>query len=83
LVYSTEDETGFYDEVFNAYNAEELIQMGVKNIEINIYDKGSILVNQHDNNYQMFYGPTLAQTLAEKLIHDIEKGIITVEEINK
>ena len=77
-------------QMYEAYNAEELIAMGIKGVEITIHYDGSIGVIQlyeveRIDTYSSttFYGDTLAEALCNKLIHDIENKRVTVEEINK
>ena len=74
---------------YPAYNAEELIKLlrSKEHIPIEIYSHGDGFMFHNDrlstSSKGDIYGTTLTEALANKLIYDIENGIITVEEINK
>lgn len=70
---------------YYAYNAEELIAM-IKTPMMFSINNGYVTM-QASNSEQITYLElakiTLTEALANKLIYDIENGIITPEEINK
>lgn len=74
--------------VFPAYNAEELLGMLKGDLEMYRFEgecTASTAVN-HDKPSQdctTFYGATLTEALCNKLIFDLENGVVTVEEVNK
>jgi len=74
---------------FPAYNAEELIKLlrAKEHIQIDIYShddgfmfhqEGSWVAGEDD-----IHGSTLTEALANKLIFDLENGIVSIEEVNK
>jgi hypothetical protein len=69
---------------YPAYNAEELIAMmqGMYQIYIRQDKRVEIYTEPYSDEKTPMYN-TLTQALCNKLIYDIENGIITVEEINK
>ena len=79
---------GIYDNVLPAYNAEELLGMLKGDLEMYRFEgecTASTAVN-HDKPSQdctTFYGATLTEALCNKLIFDLENGVVTVEEVNK
>jgi len=76
-------------EQFPAYNAEELIKLlrSKEHISIEIYSHGDGFLFHQEGSFVAgeddIYGNTLTEALCNKLIYDIENGIITPEEINK
>ena len=69
---------------YPAYNAEELIAMmdGMYQIYIRQDKRVEIYTDPYSDEKTPMYD-TLTEALCNKLIYDIENGIITVEEINK
>lgn len=71
-----------------AYNAEELLGMLKGDLEMYRFE-GECTVStavNHDKPSQdctTFYGATLTEALCNKLIFDLENGVVTVEEVNK
>lgn len=81
-------DTGIYDHIYPAYSAEELLKMNRSTMIITIYDDGTTIAIQSDKNDENQYleiesGTTLTEALGNKLIHDLENGIITAGEVNK
>lgn len=74
--------------IAQAYNAEELLGMLKGDLEIYRFE-GECTVStavNHSNPSQdctTFYGATLTEALGNKLIYDLENGIITAEEANR
>lgn len=77
---------GIYDVVYPAYNAEELFSMIEGGYDINVCEEKTVQVAAWYDVYQgceYFRANTITEALADKLIHDLENGIISVEEVNK
>lgn len=69
-----------------AYNAEELFSMIEGGYDINVCEEKTAQVVAWYDVYQgceYFRANTLTEALADKLIFDIENGIVTVEDVNK
>lgn len=72
-----------------AYNAEELIKLlrSKEHIQIDIYSHGDGFMFHQEGSFVAgeddIYGSTLTEALGNKLIHDLENGIITAGEVNK
>lgn len=80
---------GIYDVVYPAYNAEELIKLlrAKEHIQIDIYSHGDGFMFHQEGSWVAgeddIHGSTLTEALGNKLIHDLENGIITAGEVNK
>ncbi len=77
---------GTYVARCSAYNAEELISMMQGDYEIRLNADKTVDITvwyERYKGYDYFKGNTLTEALCNKLIYDIENGIITPEEINK
>jgi len=73
-------------EQYPAYSVEELIAMMQGDYEIRMNTNKTVDITvwyERYKGYDYFKGNTLTEVLCNKLIYDIENGIITVEEINK
>lgn len=70
--------------ILEAYNAEELLGM-MKGQKLSIYKTDSDWCCYDSSVYPFIshYGATLTEALGNKLIHDLENGVVTVEEVNK
>ena len=85
----TEDDLNAFETILPAYNAEELIKLlrSKEHMPIEIYSHGDGFMFHQEGSFAAgeddIYGNTLTEALADKLIFDIENGIITPEEINK
>ena len=81
----TEDDLAASETIYPAYNAEELLTM-LKN-EILISTSNGYVVMITGRNYQVtpleLAKITLTEALANKLIYDLENGIVSLEEVNK
>ena len=72
--------------VFPAYNAEELLGMMEGGYDINVCEEKTVQVAAWYDMYQgceYFRAATLTEALCNKLIFDLENGVVTVEEVNK
>lgn len=79
----TEDDIAASETIYPAYNAEELISMIKGCFSVHVYlDKSAIAVNEPLDMFG-YSGDTLTEALGNKLIHDLENGIITAGEVNK
>lgn len=81
-------DTGIYDHIYPAYSAEELLKMNRSTMIITIYDDGTTIAIQSDKNDENQYleiesGTTLTEALCNKLIHDLENGIVSLDEVNE
>lgn len=80
---------GIYDVVYPAYSAEELIKLlrAKEHIPIDIYSHGDGFMFHQEGSFVAgeddIYGATLTEALGNKLIYDLENGIVSVEEVNK
>lgn len=82
----TEDDLNAAETILPAYNAEELISMMQGDYEIRLNADKTVDITvwyERYKGYDYFKGNTLTEALCNKLIYDIENGIITPEEINK
>jgi len=74
---------------YPAYNAEELIKLlrAKEHIQIDIYSHGDGFMFHQEGSWVAgeddIHGSTLTEALGNKLIHDLENGIITAGEVNK
>lgn len=68
---------------YPAYNAEELLGMLKGCLEIYRHPSEKRTWQICGEYGEPIYGATLTEALCNKLIHDLENGIISVEEINK
>lgn len=79
----TEDDIAASETICPAYDAEELISMikGCFSVHVHL-DKSAIAVNEPLDMFG-YSGDTLTEALGNKLIHDLENGVITSGEVNK
>lgn len=81
-------DTGIYDHIYPAYNSEELVGMLKADLEIYRFEGDwtiSTAMN-HGNPSQdctVFYAATLTEVLGDKLIHDLENGIVSLEDVSR
>lgn len=75
--------------VYPAYNAEELVSMIkgdleiVRSEEMTFYTFCQMKDEDGIEYFGQVHGSTLTEALANKLIYDLENGIITAEDVNK
>lgn len=85
----TEDDIAASETIYPAYNAEELIKLlrAKEHIQIDIYSHGDGFMFHQEGSWVAgeddIHGSTLTEALGNKLIHDLENGIITAGEVNK
>lgn len=79
-IADTWTDTGIYDNTYSAYNAEELLTMLDRKFTIAPYGDNEWMCSSIG---RIHCGANLTEALGNKLIHDIENGIVLVEEINK
>lgn len=73
---------------YYAYNTEELLNMIEGDLELYRFGNSwsvstAVNHNKPSQDCTTFYGATLAEALANKLIYDIGNGTATLEEVNK
>lgn len=85
----TEDDIAASETIYPAYNAEELIKLlrAKEHIQIDIYSHGDGFMFHQEGSWVAgeddIHGSTLTEALGNKLIHDLENGIVTAEDVNK